>query len=148
MGRLLPTLLVVVMLVLAPSAYSGSKALPKVDLRFLSQHEPQYLGKTVSVHACWVWARPHGEFIHPCDDESHNGKYVILLSYPETGRDFLSDIYIDRLHAGTLDSVEADFVGTLTKETDTIPWGTSERTRIVNVFVLQDVLKPKLFRKH
>ena len=44
--------------------------------------------------------------------------------------------------------VEADFVGTITRETDTVWWGTSQKKEQVDYLVLQDVLNPKIYRKH
>jgi hypothetical protein len=137
---------VVAMLLWLPLASIASNAPPRVDIRYLAQHESAFLGKVVSVHACWVWAHPHGSFIHPCDEKSDNGRYVLLIDYPDTGTDFLSDIYVDRLNTRTLQQVEADYVGTVTQETIQVPWGTSLKTRVVYVLMLQQVLHPRKVR--
>ncbi len=146
MRIVLPILFTVASLFGASNADAGSVTPLTVDARYLMQHKSEYLGKLVSIHACWVWARPHGSIVYPCGNQGQGG--AIRIDYPGTGKDFLSEIYVKRLHADAMHPVEADFVGTITRETDTVWWGTSQKKEQVDYLVLQDVLNPKIYRKH
>ncbi len=146
MSTLLPGFFAVAVLTWMPIASAASATPLKVDARYLMRHTSEYLGKTVSVRACWVWPAPHGSIIYPCGALEHGG--VMRIDYPETGKDFLSDIYVKRLHADVTHPVEADFVGTVTRETETVWRGTSQKNVQVDYLVLQDVLHPKIYRNH
>ena len=142
----LPILFMAAGLIGATQAGASSSGPIRVDARYLMQHKSEYVGKAVSIHACWAWPAPHGSIIFPCGDLEDAD--AIRVDYPETGKDFLAEIYIKRLHADVTRPVEARFVGTITQEAETILWGTSRKKVLVDYLLLQHVLNPKIYRKH